>query len=316
MGCTVLFGGREEGVESWKRALRAAFDAEGVDARLFTDPTSVQADEVDYLICQSKGLIGDYSTFSSLKGILSVWAGVEWLVSNPTLPADVPVVRMVEDGMTQGMVDYTVGHAMGCLLRGDPKRWNEAKDDGDEHYRKLSSDTRAGLMGLGALGSRVAAALRSIGFQVLGWSRSGRPLEDVEVYSGNEGLDVFLASCDILILLLPLTPETENLLDARRLELLPRGASIINSARGAIIDDKALVDALDRGHLAHAVLDVFRVEPLPESHPFNQHPKITVTPHIASTTRPVTGAISIARQIRRREEGMDFERTYDRQRGY
>lgn len=316
MACVVLFGGREEGIESWQRALLSAFEAEGVDAKLVVDPDAVAPASVDYLVCQSKGLIEDYSAFTGLKGLLSVWAGVEWLVSNPTLPAGVPVVRMVEDGMTQGMVDYTVGHAMGCLLREDPKRWGEAADDGDEHYRRLSSDTRAGVMGLGALGARVAGTLHGIGFQMLGWSRSGRQMEGVEVYGGDDGLDPFLTRCDILILLLPLTPDTENLLDERRLALLPRGASIINAARGAIIDDEALVDALDRGHLAHAVLDVFRVEPLPEEHPFSRHPKITATPHIASTTRPVTGALSIARQIKRREAGMEFEWGYDKQRGY
>ncbi len=316
MTCVVLFGGREEGVESWQRALLSAFEAEGVDAQLVIDPAAVEPASVDYLVCQSKGMIQDYSAFTSLKGLLSVWAGVEWLASNPTLPAGVPVVRMVEDGMTQGMVDYTVGHAMGCLLRGDPECWGEAADDGDEHYRRLSSDTCAGVMGLGALGARVASAMRGIGFQTLGWSRSGRQLESVEVYGGDDGLDPFLTRCDILILLLPLTPDTENLLDGRRLALLPKGASIINAARGAIIDDDALVDALDRGHLAHAVLDVFRVEPLPDEHPFSRHPRITATPHIASTTRPMTGAISIARQIRRREAGNEFEWVYDWKRGY
>lgn len=316
MSCTVLYGGREGGREAWAKALTHAFDESALDAELLMHADQADWGEVDYLLCQSHGTVEDYSGFPRLKGLLSLWAGVEWLKDDPTLPAGVPVVRMVEDGMTQGMTDYIAGHALRFLLeadredpRPDAERWGMPS-------RPLASQLCVGVMGMGELGRAAARVLRAIGFQVAGWSRTGRQVDGVRCFAGPGELDSFLGQSNLLVILLPLTADTRDLVDADALAALPRGAALINAARGAIIDDDALVSALDSGHLHHATLDVFRVEPLPEDHRLRNHPRITVTPHIASATRPETAARSIARQVARREAGLEFEHVLKPDLGY
>jgi glyoxylate/hydroxypyruvate reductase A len=180
----------------------------------------------------------------------------------------------------------------------------------------LASDRTVGLLGLGELGRAVAASLVGLGFEVRGWSRRERELPGIATASGEAGLEAVLREAEILVTLLPATPATENLLDARRLALLPEGARLINPGRGSLIDDEALIAALDGDRLAHATLDVFREEPLPPEHPFWAHPKITVTPHVASETRPETAAEAIARNIRRGENGARLLHVVDRAVGY
>ncbi len=165
---------------------------------------------------------------------------------------------------------------------------------------------------MGALGSACAAALRALNFPVTGWSRTEKPGQ----LHGEHGLRKALSSAQILITLLPKTPETENLLNADRLALLPQGAVILNPGRGALIDDDALLAALDSGHISHATLDVFRIEPLPQDHRFWSHPRVTVTPHIAADTRAVTSSRVIAENVRRGEAGEPFLHLVDRRRGY
>jgi glyoxylate/hydroxypyruvate reductase A len=165
---------------------------------------------------------------------------------------------------------------------------------------------------MGALGSACADALRALHFPVTGWSRTEKPGQ----LHGEHGLRKALSTAQILITLLPKTPETENLLNADRLALLPDGAVILNPGRGALIDDDALLAALDAGRIGHATLDVFRVEPLPEGHPFWSHPRVTVTPHIAADTRAITSSRVIAENVRRGEAGEPFLHLVDRARGY
>jgi len=172
------------------------------------------------------------------------------------------------------------------------------------------------VLGLGALGQACARMLVQLGFPVTGWSRRPKDIPGITCLSGDDGLEQALRAADILVLLLPLTDETENLLDTLTLALLPEGAMIVNPGRGPLIDDDALMTALDRGHVAHATLDVFRQEPLPRDHPFWAHPQVTVTPHIASETRPETAAQVIAENIRRGEAGEPFLHLVDRAKGY
>ena len=168
------------------------------------------------------------------------------------------------------------------------------------------------VLGMGALGSASAAALRALNFPVTGWSRTEKPGS----LHGDAGLAKALSSAAILVTLLPKTPETENLLNADRLAMLPKGAVILNPGRGALIDDDALLAALDAGHVGHATLDVFRVEPLPKDHRYWTHPRVTVTPHIAADTRPSSSSRVIAENIRRGEAGEPFLHQVDRVRGY
>jgi glyoxylate/hydroxypyruvate reductase A len=180
----------------------------------------------------------------------------------------------------------------------------------------LARDRGIGVLGLGALGALCAFALSDLNFRVHGWSRRPHDIAGVACHHGDAGLTEVLGQAEILITLLPDTPATANLLDARRLALLPRGACLINPGRGTLIDDEALLAALDAGHLAHATLDVFRTEPLPTGHPFWRHPKVTVTPHIAAPTRAETAARAIAENIRRGEVGEPLLHVVDRAAGY
>jgi glyoxylate/hydroxypyruvate reductase A len=172
------------------------------------------------------------------------------------------------------------------------------------------------VLGLGELGSACARMLAALKFDVAGWSRTPRSLDGVDVFSGDAGLRAALTGAEILVLLLPLTPATENLMTAERLSWLAPGAVLINPGRGALIDDTALLAALGSGQLSHATLDVFRTEPLPPDHPFWSHPRVTVTPHVASETRPRTASMTIAENVRRGEAGEPFLYVVDRARAY
>jgi glyoxylate/hydroxypyruvate reductase A len=172
------------------------------------------------------------------------------------------------------------------------------------------------ILGIGALGAACGQALHGLGFPVTGWSRSPKDVPNIHCLHGDAGLQEALTGAEIVVLLLPQTPQTNNILNAQTLDLLAKGAFIINPGRGPLIDDDALLAALDLGQIAHATLDVFRVEPLPKDHPFWAHPQVTVTPHIASTTRPETASEVIAANIARGEAGEDFLHLVDRSVGY
>jgi len=172
------------------------------------------------------------------------------------------------------------------------------------------------MRGVEALGRGGGEAVAGLGCSVSGWERTPKTVEAIACHHGPEGLDAVLSKSEILVLLLPLTAQTENLIDATRLARLPRGAVVINPGRGPLIDDAALLGALESGHVSHATLDVFRAEPLPPDHPYWAHPAVTVTPHIASATRAATAARSIAQNIARVESGLPLLNRVDRDAGY
>jgi glyoxylate/hydroxypyruvate reductase A len=226
---------------------------------------------------------------------------VERIISNPTLK--VPLCRMVDASLTEGMVEWVTGHVLRYHLRiddhilGQDGRWRP------ELVPPLARERTVGILGLGVLGTSVAKALASLNFQVVGWSRELKSVEGVQCHAGPTGLREVLSRSEILVLLLPRTNETENIIDRRTLGLMPKGSRILNPGRGELIDDAALLDALDSGRIAHATLDVFRTEPLPPEHPYWAHPRVTVTPHIASETRAGTAADHVALNIARMERG-------------
>jgi glyoxylate/hydroxypyruvate reductase A len=172
------------------------------------------------------------------------------------------------------------------------------------------------VLGLGELGLAAARALAALNFPVRGWSRTEKHIQGLETYHGEDGLDAALTGAQIVITLLPRTPGTDNILNARTLALPARGAAVLNPGRGPLIDDDALLAALDSGQIGQATLDVFRVEPLPADHPFWAHPKVTVTPHIAADTRADSASAVLAENIRRGEAGEPFLHLVDRARGY
>jgi glyoxylate/hydroxypyruvate reductase A len=302
---TVLFAAPGLWAE-YQAELPKALAEAGVTARLVEDAAP---DEVDYIVYSPSSPLQDFTPYTRAKAVLSLWAGVERIVGNPTLTQ--ALCRMVDPWMTEGMVEWVVGHTLRHHLGMDRYTTNPGHV-WDQTCPPLARERRVTVLGMGALGSAVAAGLRAMNFPVTGWSRSEKP----GCLHGEDGLARALSTAAILVTLLPKTPETENLLNAERLALLPKGAVILNPGRGALIDDAALLAALDAGHIGHATLDVFRLEPLPKDHPYWSHPRVTVSPHVAADTRTTSAARVIAENVRRGEAGEPFLHRVDRERGY
>lgn len=312
MGPRILFSAPADHWPLWRPHLLAAFAAEGIDATLTDDPSGPWT--FDYVVYRPGGPVDDFAPFERIKAVLSLWAGVESIVGDSTIV--VPLCRMVDDGLTRGMAEWVTGHVLRYHLGTDAHVLGQDGVWRNGIVPPLATERTVGVLGLGELGRATAAMLAGIGFRVLGWSRGPKELAGIDTFTGDAGLDEVLAAAEILVVLLPSTPATEGLLDARALALLPRGARLINPGRGTLLDDAALLKALDNGHLGHATLDVFREEPLPPGHPFWAHPKVTVTPHIASETRPETASAAIAENVRRGEEGLEFLHVVNRVEGY
>ena len=291
-------------------ALDAAFAKAGLDVRLSQshDPA-----DVDYLIFGPGGPVTDFTPFSRAKAVLNLWAGVEKIIGNPTLT--IPLTRMVDPGLTQGMVEYVTGHVLRHHLGLDTDILGQT-GAWQPRTTPLAMDRPITILGLGALGQACAQMLAQIGFAVTGWSMSPKSIPDILCLSGHDGLTEALTDAQIVVTLLPLTAQTDCILNAGTLALLAPGAMLINPGRGGLIDDAALLAALDTGQIGHATLDVFRTEPLPPDHPFWTLPHITVTPHIAAATRPETSATVIAENIRRGQAGEPWLYLVDRAKGY
>ncbi|WEF26036.1 glyoxylate/hydroxypyruvate reductase A [Paracoccus sp. S3-43] len=304
----VLFAAPDALWPEWAPALTAL--APEMDL-LRPDPAGADPAGIDAIIYAPGGPVDDLSPFVNARLVQSLWAGVERIVANPTLTQ--PLARMVDPGLAQGMAEYCTGWAMRAHLGMDAYaqdgRWRNGVTP------RLARDRQVTILGMGELGRSVATMLGGIGFRLAGYSASGRAVPGVRVF-GRDGLDRALAGAEILIALLPDTPQTRGLLDAERLALLPQGAWLINPGRGTVLDDAALLAALDGGRLGHAVLDVFRTEPLPPGHPFWSHPGVTVTPHIAAETRVQTAAPVAVENLRRAMAGRPVLHLVDRGRGY
>lgn len=251
-----------------------------------------------------------------LKAIFNIGAGVDALLAL-RIPESTAVVRLDDTGMSVQMAEF-VTHAVIRHFRELGEYERDMQVGKKWSYRKplLRSDFPVGVMGLGILGERVARALRVFEFPVRGWSRSPRDIEGIECFSGPGQLDAFLAGTRILVCLLPLTPETENILDRATLSRLLPGAYLINVARGAHLVEADLLALLAEGRLAGAALDVFRTEPLPAGHPFWDEPKITLTPHTSARTLREESIRQIAGKIRAMEAGGAVAGVVDRLRGY
>ena len=306
---TVLFAARPSSWERWEAPLGAALAEAVPAARLVREaPPEV----VDYVVLAPDGPVDDLAPFTRCRAVLNLWAGVEEALAIPGLTQ--PLARMVDPGLTQGMREWVAGHVLRHHLGLDAHLANPAREWRDEPP-PLAGSRRVGVLGLGELGAACARTLGGLGFDTAGWSRTPKSIEGVAAHHGEDGLAAVLSRSEIVVLLLPHTPATEGLMDAARLALLPRGAVLVNPGRGALIDDAALLAALDAG-LGHATLDVFRQEPLPRDHPFWAHPRVTVTPHVAATTRPETASRAIAENVRRGEAGEPLLHLVDRDRGY
>ena len=308
----ILFAAKSERWGVYEAPLRTALAEAGLGHATLT--TEARPADVDYVVYAPNSGLTDFTPYTRLKAVLNLWAGVEDVTGNATLT--VPLARMVDDGLTEGMIEWVTGHVLRHHLGMDTHIHGQDGVWRDDTAPPLARDRTVAVLGLGVLGAACAKALSALNFRVLGWSRSPKSIDGVETASGAKGLDATLAKAEIVVLLPPDSPQTENTLDERTLALLPRGAVIVNPGRGPLIDDDALLAALDSGRVGHATLDVFRTEPLPPEHRYWAHPSVTVTPHIASETRPPSAARVIVENIRRGEAGEPFLHLVDRASGY
>jgi glyoxylate/hydroxypyruvate reductase A len=293
----------------------AAFRKAAPDVALVHDQPARDLSGIRYCMTW-KPLPDVYRRMPDLQALFVLGAGVERFLADTTIPPQVAIVKMAEPGLTQAMEQYVLWQVLE-LHRGFRElaaaqrevRWIE------QSY-PAPWDRKVGVMGLGTLGAAVARKLQSFGFATRGWSRNAKSIDGVAVYAGGDKITAFLAGLEILVCLLPLTPQTRGILNADLFRHLAPGAGLINVGRGAQLNEADLLSALESGQLGGASLDVFHSEPLPEGHPFWRHPKILVTPHLASDVDPESAAMAIKQQIDRLEAGQPPEHVADRSRGY
>ncbi|WP_418609704.1 2-hydroxyacid dehydrogenase [Gluconobacter cerinus] len=253
--------------------------------------------------------------FPNLEVLFSVGAGVDQL-NLASIPENVRVVRMMEPGLAEGMIEYVLW----AVLSYHRNMFQYARQQAAHVWKGTpnvsSSLFRVGVMGMGALGTPVLKKLSQFGYVCHGWSRSRHDIAGIKNYAGPEELDAFLAATDVLICLMPLTDATKGILNKELFAKLPKGACLINCGRGGHLAQDDLLLALDEGLLSQAVLDVTDPEPLPEDHPFWNHPLITLTPHIASSSHAETGGEMILKNIIQFEEGAEMVGEINRSSGY
>ena len=307
----VLFLSALDAGVAWRAELERLIP--GIDLRVWPelgDPAAIEA----ALVWRSPpGLL---ASLPNLRLIVSLGAGIDHILRDPNLPPGVPILRLVDPHMTQAMSEYVALQVLRLHRRDIDYRAQQAAEEWRELGQANAAERRVGILGFGTLGQATGRTLQALGFPVAGWTRSAKQVPGFVTYAGAAGLNEMLARSDILVCLLPMTPETENILDGRLFARLPRGAGLVNAGRGRHLVENDLLAALDGGQLSAAVLDVFRDEPLPPGHPFWRHPRIVITPHVAADTHPPTALPIIADAIRDLEAGRPVANLVDPRRGY
>lgn len=308
---TLAFYSAFDDFETWKRALQAQLpNLKVIHSSEITDPADI------HYVLAWKPPENFFAGMTNLRLIINLGAGVDSLVKRQDLPPGIPITRLTDPQMSRMMA----GYVLFAVLRHarDIPYFEQAQRRGEWAYRHPRSpeETRVAVLGLGQLGAKAAHELQRQGFRVLGWSRSPAQIDGVECHAGLDTLDTVLEQADILVVMLPLTPQTAGILDRTRLQKLPRGAVLINVARGALVDQAALTELLQSGHLGGATLDVFEREPLPAGDPLWSMPNVLITPHLASVAIPSSAATQIAENIMRVSAGQAPENIIDPARGY
>jgi glyoxylate/hydroxypyruvate reductase A len=306
----LIFFSDFDDAEVWKKTLLS--ELPDLDFRV--DPSASDPADVRYALVW-KPPSGFFARFPNIALVTNLGAGVDSLVGRNDLP-DVPISRLSDDGMVSLMTSYVMFSVIRYAR--DIHIFERAQRRAEWHYvhPRALSDIRVGMLGLGELGAPAAKALAGLGFDVRGWSRSAKTIEGVKCSAGPDTLDDFLTEVEILVVMLPLTADTRGLLNGRRLSLLPQGAKLINASRGAVVDEAALIAALQSGEIAEATLDVFTVEPLPADHAFWRMENVLITPHLASITVPEAAAREVAESIRRVRAGLPPLHQINPRRGY
>ena len=296
--------------QEWVRLLGEALPSHAV-----TDDAAQVQGAVGYLVT-GKPAPGAVAALGGLEALFSVNAGIEALLEPGLVPDGIPIVRMVDDGLAAGMLEWVLAQLL--AWHRNLLAYETAQRDGrwSPLPERLAGERVVCVLGAGRLGAPIAAMLARIGFVVRAWSRRPKQIPGVDCRCGAAGLAAATQDADFLVNLLPLTPHTENLLDAELLRRLAPGSVLINAGRGRHLVDQAVIDLLDDGHLRAAVLDVFREEPLPLSHPFWRHAGIHLSPHVAAPTHARTAVAAIAQNIAQFEAGAPLRHVVDRDRGY
>lgn len=307
---SLLYKGDAARGQAWQRL----FEEHAPDIEFRQWPNVGNHDDIRYLACWTPP--SDISTgFPNLEAVFATSAGIDQF-DQATLPAKLPLVRMLDPGIVAGMVEYATMAVLAMHRELPLYLRQQAAECWKEHPLVLAHNRRVGVMGLGQIGQAVLERLATFGFQLSGWSRSPQRLTGVQCYAGTNQLPNFLADCEILICLLPLTAETRGIINAQVLEALPYGASLINLGRGAHVVQADLLKALDSGHVRQAMLDVMEPEPLPLDHSFWQHPRVWLTPHIGAMTVHETSFRALLENIRRLQRDESPWGVVDRQKGY
>jgi glyoxylate/hydroxypyruvate reductase A len=311
MAGAIAYISRDTDGQLWKKAFEAALGP--VDFRTLDklgDKTDIE------IVLAWKPPAGLIASFPNAKLIVSLGMGVDHLLADDKLPEGVPITRIMDDGLVGQMSEYAIYWALRHHRDIDKyaasqraKQW-KVEDFVDTLHRRI------GILGLGTIGQDTAKKFAALGFPTAGWSRTQKTLPGIETFHGPDGLGRLLARSDILVNVLPLTRDTKGLLDAKLFAALPKGACLINMARGGHVADDDLLAALDSGHLSGAVLDVFNTEPLPPEHRYWTHPKVQVTPHIAGATNPRTASPGVIENIKRVRAGKPLINTVDPRTGY
>lgn len=308
----ILLSTKAHAMQDWKAALLAVDPS--LEIRLFPDAGDLA--EIEAAVVWTAHDMMELRRYPNLKLIVSMGAGVDHLLRAPGPPPGIPVARLKDVLLTSAMAEWVLLNVL-RFHRQDPEyRALQQRKEWLELSAPSTSERRIGILGIGELGSASARVLGSLGFPVMGWSRSAKTLPGVQTFHGADGLMAMAAQTDILICLLPLTPETRGVLNAKLLPALPRGAYVINGARGGHMVAEDMLAALDSDHIAGAALDVFEPEPLPPESPFWSHPKVFLTPHAASITIPSSVAPQVVENIHNMRNGRPLINLVDFSLGY
>ncbi|MCP5081018.1 MAG: glyoxylate/hydroxypyruvate reductase A [Alphaproteobacteria bacterium] len=312
----VLFVLNRYNASDWSDMMRDR--APDLDVRLWPDETG-NPEDIKYVVAWNPPP-GELAKYPNLKVIFSIGAGVDHLMKDPDLPA-VPVVRVVDPDLTKRMTEYVV---MNVLLHHRRFRLYDAQQTANawtEHSQPAAGEVRVGIMGFGTLGRDSGVILRDLGFQVAGWSNSRKQVDGIESFAGESELDGFLGRTDILVSLLPHTPDTDRMLNSALFAKLPQdgaleGPFLINAGRGKVQSDADILTALNDGTLKGASLDVFEEEPLAAGSPLWSHPGVVLTPHVAAESSPIAINDYILDQLRGYELGEALSNVVNAKRGY